>query len=185
MQIKGNVIKSRIHFVKENFGEEGWKKVLQSLPESDRKILDGILTPIGWYPFEIGKRLDEHIIQVLGQGKSDFFEEIGRASARENLGGVHKDFIRPGDPMEFMNQTPVIYRFYYNVGRREWEATGPADGIITTFDADTFSSADCLTVIGWYKEALEMCGARDVVIEEESCRAAGDDVCRYRVKWSM
>jgi len=33
---------------------------------------------------------------------------------------------------------------------------------------------DCLAVIGWYKEALKMHGAKNVVIVEERCRATGD-----------
>ncbi len=43
--------------------------------------------------------------------------------------------------------------------------------------------ADCRTVIGWYRKALEMCGAKGVRIVEVACRARGDEVCRYRVSW--
>jgi len=38
-------------------------------------------------------------------------------------------------------------------------------------------------VIGWYKRALELCGAKNPRIVEDSCRARGDEVCRYRVNW--
>jgi len=44
--------------------------------------------------------------------------------------------------------------------------------------------ADCATVVGWYKEALGMCGARDVRMDEVQCRARGDSVCQYTVSWS-
>ena len=56
---------------------------------------------------------------------------------------------------------------------------------MTTIDAETFSEVDCLTVIGWYKEALKMCGAKAVFMIETRCRARGDDVCQYRVNWQM
>jgi len=39
-------------------------------------------------------------------------------------------------------------------------------------------------VMGWYKKALNMCGARNVEIVEEVCRARGDECCRYMVSWS-
>ena len=40
--------------------------------------------------------------------------------------------------------------------------TNPKEGVLTTYDADTFSAPDCLTVVGWYKKALEMCGVKGV-----------------------
>ena len=74
-----------------------------------------------------------------------------------------------------------IYSFYYDTGRREWESTGVSSGVMTTYKAGTFSQAHCLTVIGWYKEALRMCGAKRVTMTEETCRAKGGPYCRYRV----
>jgi hypothetical protein len=44
---------------------------------------------------------------------------------------------------------------------------------------------DCLTFIGWYKEALKMCGAASVEVREEECRARGGALCRYRIRWTM
>ena len=55
---------------------------------------------------------------------------------------------------------------------------------MTTYDAETFSVPDCLTVVGWYKEALKMCGVKNVSITEETCRATGGEHCRYVIKWN-
>ena len=41
----------------------------------------------------------------------------------------------------------MIYRFYYDLGYRTCEQTGPCSGIITTHEAETFSTSDCLTVV--------------------------------------
>ena len=56
--------------------------------------------------------------------------------------------------------------------------------MLTTHDAETFSAPDCLTVVGWYRRALAMCGARAPRVVEEECRAKGGSVCRYRLSWS-
>jgi hypothetical protein len=56
--------------------------------------------------------------------------------------------------------------------------------VITTHDAQTYSVPDCLTIVGWYRRALEMCGATGVEIVEEECRAKGGAVCSYRVQWA-
>ena len=78
----------------------------------------------------------------------------------------------------------AIGRLYYETGRREYQQTGEREGVLTTYEAETFSAADCLTVVGWYRKALELCGASGVQVAEEECRAQGGPVCRYRVSWT-
>jgi hypothetical protein len=121
---------------------------------------------------------------VLGEGAQEIFERIGRASAQQNLSGPHRAFAARRDPAWFMSATDRIYGFYYDTGRRTYEGTGPTSGVITTYAAETFSETDCLTVIGWYKEALTMCGATEVEMTEEACRAKGSPFCRYQISWT-
>lgn len=181
-QIKGTILKSRLAFVEQYWGRPGLERVLAVLEPDDRRALEQVLT-VKWYPFEIGRRLDAAIVDVLGDGKTDVFERLGAASADVNLTTLHKNFLTPGKPHVFLGKAAQIYRFYYETGSREYEPTGELSGRLVTRDAETFSTPDCLTVIGWYRRALEMCGAAGVEIREEACRARGDDVCRYEVRW--
>jgi hypothetical protein len=184
-KVKGAVILARRAFVEREFGGDAWKRLVAALPEEDRTALGGHILTATWYPFDLNQRLDEAIVEVLGGGDPAIFEAIGARSARENLTGAHRAFLTPGNPGRFMAATAQIYRFYYDTGRRDFEATGETSGLMTTYEAETFSQTDCLTVIGWYKEALGMCGARGVTVEEEACRARGDAVCRYRFAWTL
>lgn len=181
-RIKGSVLKARLALVDQLAPDGDREHVLAGLPEQDRETLRSLL-PSTWYPFELGKRLDEAIVAKLGGGRADFFEKIGEASAQENLTGVHRKFLVQGDPQSFLAQAPMVYSFYYDQGRREYEKTGPSEAVLTTFDADVFSEADCATVVGWHRRALEMCGARKPVVVEEECRARGGRACRYRLSW--
>lgn len=181
-QVKGNVLRARMDFVREHFGDEGMAQVLELLSPEDRQALQMVLT-IKWYPFALGQRLDAAIVQGPGQGKPELFERLGEASATRNLQTLHRGFLCPGDPQAFLAKAPAIYDLYYETGHRTYEPAGEREGVLTTYDAETFSAPDCLTVIGWYRRALELCGARDVVIQEAECRATGGEVCRYRVRW--
>jgi uncharacterized protein (TIGR02265 family) len=181
-QVKGTVLKARLGFVETHFGPEGREKVLASLSPEDRQQLARLL-PVKWYPFDLGRRLDDAIVTVLGGGHPHFFLRLGEASAEQNLAKLHHAFLTPGDPHAFLAKAPTIYRLYYETGRREYERTGEREAVLTTYDAETFSAPDCLTVIGWHQKALELCGASAVVMVEEECRAKGGEVCRYRVRW--
>ncbi|MGH7702835.1 MAG: DUF2378 family protein [Gemmatimonadales bacterium] len=182
-QIKGTVLKSRLAFVEEHFGGDGVRRVLEGMTPDDRQALSMLLS-VKWYPFELGQRLDDAIVQTLGGGQPTFFIRLGEASAERNLTTVHRGFLAPGDPHGFLAKAPVIYSLYYEAGRREYLKTGEREAQLTTYDAETFSAPDCLTVMGWHRKALEMCGAREVRISEEECRAKGGAVCRYRVTWA-
>lgn len=181
-QIKGSILKSRLGFVEQHWGAEGLQRLLAAMPDEDRRTLQAVLT-VKWYPFEVGERLDAAIVNVLGEGKAEVFERLGAASADSNLTSLHKSFVTPGRPHDFLAKAPQIYRFYYETGHRTYEKTGETSGVLTTHEAETFSTPDCLTVIGWYKRALEMCGVSDVAIDEDECRARGGAVCRYRIRW--
>ncbi len=183
VRIKGTVLKTRIALVEELGGAEAVGRVLAHLDPADRLVL-GSLLATKWYPFDLEQRLDDVIVRVLGGGRAELFERLGETSAAKNLGSVHRDFLVQGDPQAFLAKAPMIYSFYYDQGRREYQAVGPKEAVLTTYDAETFSLTDCLTVVGWHRRGLEMCGAREVRVVEEECRARGGSVCRYRLSWS-
>ena len=182
VKVKGSVLRSRLSFVEEQAGAAGRERVLARLTEPERETLARLM-PAGWYPFDLGRRLDEAVVAELAGGDEGFFVRLGMDSATRNLTGVHRAFVRPGDPHGFLAQSPDIHVFYYDRGHRTYERTGEKEGVFTTYDAETFSTADCLTIVGWHTKALEMCGARNVRITEEECRARGGAVCRFRVRW--
>lgn len=184
-QVKGAVLISRGEFIRSEYGDDAWKQVLSRVSPACRATLESALLSSKWYPFEINAELDRTIVEVVGGGDRNIFKKIGARSAKSNLTGAHQAFLKKGNPQGFMAATDRIYRFYYDSGRREYQETGPTSGVITTYDAETFSENDCLTVIGWYEEALKMCGATSVRMTEDTCRARGGPHCRYTVRWTI
>lgn len=182
-QVKGSVLKARLAFVEEHGGVAGVGRVLGALAPDEREALRTVLT-MKWYPFELGQHLDEAIVRELGGGRREYFERLGAASADRNLTTLHRAFLAAGDPHAFLAKAPQIYALYYETGRREYARTGEREGVLTTIGAETFSAPDCLTVVGWYRRALELCGATGVRVVEEECRARGAGACRYRVSWA-
>jgi uncharacterized protein (TIGR02265 family) len=185
IRVKGSILRARLALVDEIAPDGGRGRVLARLSASERETMGSLLAS-AWYPFELGKKLDEAIVAELGGGRTEFFEKLGEASAEKNLGpaGVHRSFLVAGDPQAFLAKAPLIYSYYYDEGRRDYEKTGEREAVLTTRDAETFSAPDCLTVVGWYRRALEMCGAQSPRVVEEECRAKGGAVCRYRLSWS-
>ena len=182
VKVKGSVLKSRLLFVEEQGGAEAVERVRARLSPAQREELGRVL-PSGWYPFALGQALDTAVAQELGGGRAAFSLRLGAASAERNLGGVHRAFLKPGDPHGFLAQAPEIFALYYDRGRRVYERVGEKEATLTTYDAEAFSESDCLTIVGWHVKALEMCGCTGVKMVEDECRARGGGVCRYLIRW--
>jgi uncharacterized protein (TIGR02265 family) len=179
--VKGGGIQSRLEFVRERSGEPGLQRVLARLSESDRKACAHVLTGM-WYPFELNERVDEAVAAEVGIGEQVFLL-MGEKSAAHNLGAVHRAFIDEHDPHGLLRRAAQIYQMYYDTGRRTYEKLGEKKAMLTTRESATFSKHDCLTVVGWHRKAIEMCGGSNVRVTETKCRARGADVCEYICEW--
>ena len=182
VKVKGAALLSRLAFVRDHHGEEGVQKVLARLSEQDRGACTHLLTG-GWYPFALGERLDQAVAAEMAMGE-DVFLLMGEKSAVQNLSGPHKALLSPGDPHGLLRRTPQIYQMYYDSGRRLYEHAGEKKAILRTYDAPAYSHEDCLTVIGWHRKAIEMCGGTQVRVTETQCRANGAPYCEYVCEWS-
>jgi uncharacterized protein (TIGR02265 family) len=183
-RIKGGVLISRLNMLRQHGGQVRVDEVLRRLPPEDQAVLRKMILPIAWYPMELNLRLDSAIAEVLSpEDKRRAFIDMGRASAEESLHGAQHVFVRPGDPQFLLSQAPQIYRFYYAVGSRTYEKTGPKSAVLRTFGAENVTEADCLTIIGWHERAIELSGGRSVAVSHPQCRARGAPHCEYHCMW--
>ena len=170
-----------MEFVREHRGAEGVERVLARLQEEDRVACRQILTG-GWYSFALSERVDRAIADEMGMGDRVFLL-MGEKSAIHNLGKSHKAFVTDKDPHGLLKRTAQIYQAYYDTGRRTYERLSDTKAVLRTYDSETYSASDCLTVVGWHRKALEMCGGTDVRVVETKCRARGSEVCEYVCEW--
>jgi len=180
-KVKGGAVLSRFAFVRDHLGEAGFQRVMARLSEADRMECARIHTG-GWYSFALNERIDSAIAEEVGMGDDVFFL-MGEKSAVQNLTGPHRAMISVGDPHGLLRRAPQIYQMYYDAGHRTYEKTGEHAAVLRTYDAPAFSRHDCLTVAGWHRKAIEMCGGINARITETQCRARGAELCEYLCEW--
>ena len=184
--VKGSVLLSRLSFVTRRLGDEGLARVLARLPPDDRQAFERPLMPFTWYRFEANERLDAAIAAEMGADLSQdaIFRELGAASADDNLTSASQlQYIRERNPHALLKQASTIYRVYYDTGRREYERVSDTRAVLRTYESESFSVADCATVVGWHLRAIEMCGGSHVHVTEPQCRAFGAGHCEYVCEW--
>jgi uncharacterized protein (TIGR02265 family) len=183
-QIKGSILLARRAYLRARGGEPLFQRVLSHLSEPERLSLAGSLLATSWYPLALNLHFDDAIADELSTGnRSQVFIEMGRASAEENLSTVHQAFLREGDPHFLLSNAPRIYRLYYAVGHRTYERTGNGSAVLRTFQAESVTTTDCLTVVGWHQRAIELSGGKSASVAEVQCTARGAAHCEYRCAW--
>jgi hypothetical protein len=180
--VKGAVLQSRLSFIEVRLGKDGLRRILARLPPDDRAALSRVVLPMAWYPFALNERLDQAIGAELGHGHATF-RELGVQSASDNLASTHQVYVRSRDPHGLLKHTAQIYKLYYNTGYRTYEWVASSKAILRTFESDSYSLADCLTVVGWHERAIEMCGGSRPSVSEPKCRERGDGLCEYVCTW--
>lgn len=181
-RVKGGALQARMEFVRDHGGDAAVERVLARLSDSDAKICRQPLSAM-WYPFEVNERLDDAIAAEMSMGEK-VFELMGEKSATHNLTSTHRVFVTDRDPHGLLKRAAQIYQMYYDTGRREYEHAGDTKAILRTYEAETFSKHDCLTVVGWHRKAIEMCGGKSVRVTETRCRARGGNCCEYVCEWA-
>jgi uncharacterized protein (TIGR02265 family) len=180
-RVKGGAVQSRLEFVRDHKGEDGVERVLARLSTEDRNACNQILTG-AWIPFDLNERLDSAIADEMEMGEAVFLL-MGEKSAAHNLSKSHKAFITDKDPHGLLKRAPLIYQAYYDTGTRSYEMLGEKKARLVTRDSRTFTRHDCLTVVGWHRKAIEMCGGNHVRVTESKCRTSGAEVCEYVCEW--
>jgi hypothetical protein len=182
-KVKGSILQSRMAFVRERIGADAIDRVLARLDAADRLTLQRALMPFAWYEFDLNERLDRAIAAEAGHG-NDIFLQLGAKSADDNLTSASQQhYIHDRNTQALLKNTSAIYGVYYDTGRRDYERVSDNVAVLRTFDSESFSAADCLTVVGWYERAIAMCGGRNVRVTQSACRANGDAICEYRCEW--
>jgi uncharacterized protein (TIGR02265 family) len=183
-QVKGILLLSRLEFLREH-GGSSFEQVLARLAPADSAVLRGAVVPEAWYPLGLQLRLDDAIASLVSADvRSDVFVHLGRASADAMLASREWSHLISGAPHSVLEAVPRLYGTHYSAGTREYERVDANGGIIRTSGAEHLVTAeDCWTVVGWLQRVLELCGAKGVLVAEESCRATGAPRCEYHCEW--
>ena len=119
------------------------------------------------------------IVAADGGDRDLIFEELGRHSARLNLGGAYKSFV-PETPHRFFEQMNFLHRTFQNFGRSNYEKLGPRACRMRLEDYAEYSPMFCISGRGYYEEALRMMKAPGPIsATETSCQCAGDESCVF------
>src|SRR5205823_2630141 len=156
-----------------------FERALGKLSPEDRRVLGGILLPVGRYPLVLNARLDSAIAEALDPAHPRrIFRALGRRSAELNFAQYHGGLVAPHDPHVVMSRIGAMRRLYYADGEFASEKTGPTSVRILVHGMATVTTPDCESTAGFYEVAIARSGGRDPDVAHR-CRLDGSADCLF------
>lgn len=176
-KVRGSALLTRVAYVKDKFGEDGWKRLARSLAPATNQVLAGRIEPRTWHPFEAFIDLNVRIDALFGRGDYRLCYEIGAYGAEKNMTSLYRVFFKLGSLSFIMGKASALWSEHYDSGRL---VSTISERRVLTLTIEDFSSphcAHCFSVMGWAGKTAELTGARIVEKQRTACRHWRDGAC--------
>jgi uncharacterized protein (TIGR02265 family) len=160
------------------------KKILNALPESTRLAIGEQIFLTNLYPFYFLKELDQTINDIIDKPSDEIFKDIGKHFALNILDKYFFNYIESKNPVKFLAQIGNLYTHLWNFGKYTLDKS--EDDILRIsfeYDGDIYKEY-CLFLREFLKTGIELCGGKEVEIDEKECQAEECSACRFEIKWN-
>jgi hypothetical protein len=181
--VRGRVLVPLRAFVKENFGDVGWRRLLGELPPADRQVLDGLLVEGNWYERHLHTSALEVIERLWRADLPDIGRRIGQRTARHSDRFYLRPLMRLGGVMMLVRRASSLYREYFQGGSMSVIEQRDHGARISLDDANAPRLACQETIPGFIEELVRLAGREPVHVSAPCCRYQGGDHCEIDFEW--
>jgi len=164
VQIKGSAIKETIDQIKSRAGEDAFQKILGLLDAETRKICGGDVFSSSWYPLDCFTRFLEIEIKVLADGKEEMVTRGSEAVIERQLRGIYKAFVKLGSPEFVIKRIAAVHATYFQGVPIEVVLPEKNRALVRYTGFEKQHRIMGFAIVGFFKKALEISSAKDVVI---------------------
>jgi len=184
VQIKGSVIRETISQVKRRAGDDSLKKILELLDDETRKVFESEIFASTWYSLDVFTRFLEVEIKVLANGNEEMVTRGSEAVIERQLRGIYKAFVRLGSPEFVIKRIAAVHATYFQGVPIEvlLPANGRATVRYTGFEKQHRIMG--FAIIGFFRKALEISGAKDVEIHFATPIDEGKPYSELSISWT-
>ena len=164
VRVKGGSIRSKLVFVRETFGEDAERELLDLLSQEGTPMV----LEASWYPYELFDRLLRAIADRHFGGQVRGLRAVGRFSARYALNTTYEAFLNARDIHGFLRRLARLHSRYYNVGKLQLIQRGPSRYEVNLVGQGVYYDTDMQVAAGFYAGAAELMACRDATCEVQN-----------------
>lgn len=184
VQIKGSAIRETVEQIKTRAGEDAYQKVLGLLDEETCKLFKGEIYSSSWYPLDFFTRFLEVEIRVLANGNEEMVTRGAEAVNERQLLGIYKAFVKPGSPEFVIERIAAVHATYFQGIPIDVQLLGNGKALVKYTGFEPQHRIMGFAIIGFFKKALEISGARDIAINFVTPIEEGKGYAELSIAWS-
>src|ERR1700675_5053152 len=184
VQIKGSAIKETITQIKSRSGEDALQKILGLLDEETRTICQGEIYSSSWYPLDVFTRFLEVEIRVLADGREEMITRGAEVVIEKQLRGIYKAFVKLGSPEFVIKRIAAVHATYFEGVPIEVQLEGQGKALIKYTGFEKQHRIMGFAIIGFFRKALEISGAKDVEIHFATPIDEGKPYSELSISWT-
>jgi hypothetical protein len=181
-KVKGSNICFARAYAGEKLPGRGFAAVLSALPESDAKVIEGVIAA-GWYELPLQHRVFVALDRALAEHANDGIEGFARYVAEQDLTRVHRLFLRLRNPAFVLEQAGKYWSRFYDAGVWKIERGSPKRA-----SGDLAGIADpheifCRFLRAYIERMFQLAGVETGAVVHSRCRLGGATSCLFEGSW--
>jgi hypothetical protein len=182
LKIKGTTLLDSIAAAKRREGEQRYAQILALLEPEFRSLFEAEIYDTSWYSLDAFVAFLEAGLRYTGED-ARILTRRTEALVERQLTGIYRVFVNLRSPQHVLRRIVTIHGTYFSGTSVEVES----DDNHAVIRYTGFQARHALldhTLIGFYRKALDMCGAKDVVAHMTVPIAAGRPQSELTVHWA-
>lgn len=182
IKLKGTSFQDAIAAVKRREGERRYGDMVAALAPEYQRVFEGVIVPTSYYSLDAFVAFLEVGLRLGGDDERILIKR-SEAVAERQLGDTYRTFIRPGAPHLVIERIATIHRTFFVGAQVHVESKSERSAAIRYAGFRKEHRLIEYVQIGFYRKALDLCGARGVVVEASVPIAAGLEYCELSISW--
>ncbi len=183
VQIKGTAVLDTIKAIKARAGGTELEKIAACLDEETKNIFLGPISPSSWYPFDAFARFLEADIRETAGGNEEELIKRSEAVIERQLHGIYKIFVRLGSPEFVIRRIAAVHSTYFEGVEIISEMKGANSAAIQYVGFAPAHRIIGFVIIGFFRKALEISGAKQIEVHFRVPIEAGERYCELALTW--
>jgi hypothetical protein len=185
VEIKGSVVGDSIKTIKARYGEQAYNTILGLLKPETRAVFDrGSVMPMNWYSLDAFVEFLEMDLKVTANGNEQELIKRSEDIIEQQLTGIYKIFVKLGSPGFILSRIATVNQTYFRGVTVEVSQLDPGNAVVKLTGFAKQHRLIGLSVIGFYRKALEVSGAKNITAEYATPIEDDKGYCELALSWS-
>jgi len=184
VEIKGTAVSDTIKGIKKRFGDQTYKNIVDQLKGETRTLFErSLILASNWYSLDAFAQFLEMFLKVAVQGNEQELIKRSEVVIERQLSGIYKWFVKLGSPEFVLNRISAVHRTYFQGVSIEVNLPSPGRAILKYTGFAKQHRLIGPIIIGFYRKALEISGAKEVKAEFISLIEDDRGYCELLLSW--